>query len=169
MSMHLATGCVLIQLWTFQQPPEIQRRNATIIIGGLASFVVYHCVTDEFVLHVIVFLASTLVRNVPVKSLSDIRHLLTFCPWVCKSVGWKTRRTIKERIEDKTEKEILGTLTTFATCMCTGAYPEECMMQYFRINDTLAQALDSSLGASGISTFTSAQHLLTGRGSLGCL
>lgn len=95
--MHLAMGCVLIQLWTFQQPPEIQKRNATIIIVGLVSFVIYHCISDEFVLHVILFFGLSL------------------------SIGWKLRKLIRERGHNETQKEQLGTLVTFATCKWPGS------------------------------------------------
>lgn len=92
MSMHLAMGCVLIQLWTFEQPPDIQLRNASIIVVGLLSFVIYHCVTDEFVLHVVLFFGLSI------------------------SVAWKTRTIIRERVKEKAHKDRMGTLATFATC-----------------------------------------------------
>ena len=92
MSMHLAMGCVLIKLWTFNEPSEIRRRNATCIVVGLASFTFYHCYTDEFVLHVVLFFALSV------------------------SVGWKTRKIIRDRVRDQPHKDKLGTLTTFATC-----------------------------------------------------
>lgn len=66
--MHTALGCVLIQLWTWKQPPEIAKRNTAIIFIGLTSFIIYHCATDEFVLHVALFFV------------------------LCVSVGWKTRK-----------------------------------------------------------------------------
>jgi dihydroceramidase len=61
MSMHFAMGCALIRVFTFQKPVEIQRRNIAIIVVGLTSFITYHCVTDEFTLHIIVFLTLTFV------------------------------------------------------------------------------------------------------------
>lgn len=90
--MHLAMGCVLIRLFTFQQVPDIQRRNATIITVGLASFVSYHCLTDEFVLHVILFFMLSV------------------------TVGWKTRNLIKDGPKSEAQKGKLSSLVTFATC-----------------------------------------------------
>ncbi|KAK3699210.1 hypothetical protein LTR37_016571 [Vermiconidia calcicola] len=98
MSMHLATGCVLIQLYTFQQPPEIQRRNATIIVVGLTSFVIYHCVTDEFVLHLALFLA------------------------LCITVAWKTRKVNHEKVTDESHRKKISSLTTLATSLALFAY-----------------------------------------------
>lgn len=92
MSMHLAMGCVLIQVFTFQQPPEIQRRNTIIIVLGLTSFIIYHCVTDEFIMHVTLFVTLVL------------------------TVIWKTRQIIKERIQNEDHKKKMSALATFGTC-----------------------------------------------------
>lgn len=91
--MHLAIGTVLQQVFTFKQPPKIQFRNTAIILGILVPFVIYRmnspicgpvsqadllldCVTDEFVLHVILF----------------------FCmSWI---VAGKVRILIREQIKD---------------------------------------------------------------------
>lgn len=90
--MHTAMGCILIQLWTWRQPKKIARRNSAIIVVSLTSFIVYHVVTDEFVLHVIIFFL------------------------LCVSVGWKTRRIINEKITDANHRAKLGGLATSATC-----------------------------------------------------
>lgn len=91
--MHLAMGCVLIQIFTFQQPLDVQKQRAALIVAGETSFIIYHCVTDEFVLHVILFFS------------------------LCLTVGWKTRRIIRDRIKDKDHKKKLSTLANFATCI----------------------------------------------------
>ena len=91
MSMHLAMGCTLIQVFNFDQPPKIQQRNTTLIAVGLSAFIIYHCVTDEFVLHCILFIALS------------------------ATVIWKTRRIIRERITEKSQKEKMSALATFAT------------------------------------------------------
>lgn len=91
--MHAALGCVLIQLWTWEQPLEIQRRNTAIISIGLTSFIIYHCVTDEFLLHVALFFV------------------------LCVSVGWKTRRIIRQKIADPNHRAKLGSFATLGTCM----------------------------------------------------
>ncbi|SMR44974.1 unnamed protein product [Zymoseptoria tritici ST99CH_3D1] len=98
MSMHLAMGCVLIRLFTFQRAPEVQRRNAATIAIGLSSFVIYHCLTDEFVLHVIIFFSLSL------------------------TVGWMTRGLVKSGSRPAVHKEKLSGLVTFATCNALFAY-----------------------------------------------
>lgn len=99
MSMHLAMGCVLIRLFTFQRIPAIQRRNAAVIAIGLSSFVIYHCLTDEFVLHVIIFFSLSL------------------------TVGWKTRELIKSGTKSALHREKLSALVTFATCKHQKRFP----------------------------------------------
>jgi dihydroceramidase len=90
--MHLAMGCTLIRIFTFQQPLHVQRRNASIITVGLTSFIVYHCVADEFVLHVILFFALSV------------------------TVGAKTHSMIKSRTESKAQKKRLSSVVRFAQC-----------------------------------------------------
>jgi dihydroceramidase len=92
MSMHLAVGCVSIQVFTFQKPEWERRRNTLMIALGLTAFVIYHVITDEFVLHVAVFLGMNV------------------------AVSWKTSRIVKETIKDRMAKKKLHRLTTFATC-----------------------------------------------------
>ncbi|KIV99578.1 uncharacterized protein PV09_08755 [Verruconis gallopava] len=92
MSMHLATGTVFIQVFTFRKPAHEQRRNIVLIVVGLTAFVVYHCVTDEFVMHVVVFFGTSV------------------------TVSLKTSRIIKETIRDRAVRKRLHRLTTFATC-----------------------------------------------------
>ena len=99
MAMHLAMACVLIQVWSWRQAPEIQRRNSAIIVVGLTSFIIYHCVTDEFVLHVVLFLCLSV------------------------SVAWKTRMIMKERITDSAQRKKLSSLLTFATSMSLSILP----------------------------------------------
>ncbi|KAK5175128.1 uncharacterized protein LTR77_000265 [Saxophila tyrrhenica] len=91
-------GCVLIKLFSFRQPKDIQRRNAAIISIGLTSFIIYHCVTDEFTLHIIIFLS------------------LTF------TVIWKTRKIIRETVQDSAQRKKMATLATFGTSTAFFAY-----------------------------------------------
>lgn len=89
--MHLAIGTVLHQLFTFQESAAIQRRNSAIILGVLIPFVIYHCLADEFVLHVVIF----------------------FC--MCWIVAFRTRYLIAKRIADKRDRDRIRTLVSFAT------------------------------------------------------
>ena len=98
LSMHLAIGTVLHQLYTFQEPPHIQRRNTAIILGVLVPFVIYHCVTDEFVLHIALFFSMS---------------------WI---VGFRTRKIIATRIKEKEHRDQIRSLVTFATWMAMSAY-----------------------------------------------
>lgn len=96
--MHLAIGTVLHQLYTFQEPPHVQRRNTAIILGVLVPFVIYHCVTDEFVLHIALFFSMS---------------------WI---VGFRTRKIIATRIKEKEHRDKIRSLVTFATWMAMSAY-----------------------------------------------
>jgi len=91
MSMHVATGSVLIQVFTFNESMEIRKRNTAIIVGSLTAFVIYHCVTDEFVLHIVVFFICTV------------------------SVAIKTSRIIQEQVKDEQHKKKLNGLARFAS------------------------------------------------------
>ncbi|EMC99069.1 hypothetical protein BAUCODRAFT_31353 [Baudoinia panamericana UAMH 10762] len=91
LSMHLAMGSVLLQIFTFNEPPAIQRRNTAIILGVLIPFVIYHCLTDEFVAHVVLF----------------------FC--MCWIVGFRTRWIIKTRIRNEQHRKKVGGMLTRAT------------------------------------------------------
>jgi dihydroceramidase len=120
MSMHLAIGCVLIQVFTFRKPEWEQRRNTLVIVLGLTAFVIYHCVTDEFVMHVALFFGMSV------------------------TVSWKTSRITKETIQDQQVRKRLHSLTTFATCKfsflaSSRGCPNNCI-----------QAQHSSPGSSGI-------------------
>ncbi|KAF2766883.1 alkaline phytoceramidase [Teratosphaeria nubilosa] len=98
LSMHLAIGTILLQLFTFQEPPPIQRRNAAIILGIIIPFVIYHCVTDEFVLHVALF----------------------FCmSWI---VGFRARYIIKTKITDPAHRKKLSGILNTATITAMSAY-----------------------------------------------
>lgn len=98
LSMHLAIGTVLHQTWTFQEPPAVQRRNTAIILGVLVPFVIYHCVTDEFVLHVILF----------------------FC--MCWIVAYRVRYIIHIRIKEREHRKQLRSLLTFASMTALTSY-----------------------------------------------
>jgi dihydroceramidase len=98
LSMHLAIGTLLHQLFTFQEPPHIQRRNAAIILGVLVPFVIYHCVADEFLLHIVLF----------------------FCmSWI---VAFKTRSIIATRIQEKEHRDKIRKLVSLATWSAIIAY-----------------------------------------------
>lgn len=92
MSMHLAMGCVLMQVFNFRKPPDIQKRNSALIIGGLTTFIVYHCLTDEFVLHVAIFFGLSV------------------------TVSRMTSKITKETVKDRQHKKKLNRLTLMATC-----------------------------------------------------
>lgn len=95
--MHLAIGTVLHQLFTFQEPVAVQRRNSAIILAVLVPFVIYHCLADEFVLHVALF----------------------FC--MCWIVAFRTRYLIAKRIADERDRHRIRALVTFATwCALVG-------------------------------------------------
>ncbi|KAF2166059.1 hypothetical protein M409DRAFT_23787 [Zasmidium cellare ATCC 36951] len=98
LSMHLAIGTVLQQTWCFQEPPKIQRRNTAIILGILVPFVIYHCVTDEFVLHVLLF----------------------FC--MCWIVAYRVRYIIHIRIKEREHRQRLRSLLTFASMTALTSY-----------------------------------------------
>lgn len=96
--MHLAIGTLLHQLYTFEEPPHIQRRNTAIMLGILVPFVIYHCVADEFILHVLLF----------------------FCmSWI---VAFRTRYHIARRIKENKHRDMIRGLVTFATRTALIAY-----------------------------------------------
>ncbi len=96
--MHLAMGCSLISMYNYQQPPHIQKRNSIIIVVGLTSFITYHCLTDEFVMHVILFVSLSVIA---------VR---------------KTRLLIKGQVKDPDRKAKLSSLATFGACSALFAY-----------------------------------------------
>lgn len=96
--MHLAMGCVLLQVFNFRKPAEIQKRNSAFIIGGLTSFIVYHCLTDEFVLHVVIFFTLSV------------------------TVSRMTSKIIRDTVKDQKHKRKLRNLTTMATCKSIPQY-----------------------------------------------
>jgi len=98
LSMHLSIGCLLHQIFTFQEPPHIQRRNTAIILGVLIPFFIYHFVADEFIVHVILF----------------------FCmSWI---VAFRTRYLIATRIKEETDRAKIRGLVTFATWSAVISY-----------------------------------------------
>ena len=96
--MHLAMGTILHQIFTFQEPPSIQRRNTAIILGILVPFVIYHCLADEFVLHVILFLSMTIL------------------------VVGKTNRIISGQVHDRNQRKKIKALATFGALTAGFAY-----------------------------------------------
>ncbi|CZT24257.1 related to YPC1-Alkaline Ceramidase [Ramularia collo-cygni] len=98
LSMHLAIGTVLQQVFTFKEPPKVQVRNTAIILGVLVPFVIYHCVADEFMLHVILFFCMSLI------------------------VARRVKKLIREQINDADHRAKLRSLVTLATFMAMFAY-----------------------------------------------
>lgn len=91
MSMHTAMGCVLIQIFTYEKTPTVQKQITYVVLGGLTAFIVYHCATDEFLLHVILFLSLSI------------------------TVITKTYLMIRNTVKDQAQKEKLSTLATVGT------------------------------------------------------
>jgi dihydroceramidase len=89
--MHLAIGLVLNQVFGFQQPPEYRRRVTLVLLGILVPFFIYHCVADEFVLHVVLFFGMSVV------------------------VTRKTQQIIKLRMKDPVHRKKMANLATFGT------------------------------------------------------
>ncbi|EME40939.1 hypothetical protein DOTSEDRAFT_74480 [Dothistroma septosporum NZE10] len=98
LSMHLSIGTLLHQVYTFNEPPNIQRRNTAIIVGVLVPFVIYHCVTDEFLMHVILFFIMS---------------------WM---VAFRTRKLIRETVKDQGHRRQLRRLVSVASWTSMAAY-----------------------------------------------
>ncbi|KXS98207.1 hypothetical protein AC578_289 [Pseudocercospora eumusae] len=98
MSMYGAMGSCLLQVFTFKEPPSIQRRNVAIILGVIIPFIIYHCLTDEFILHVILFFALSI------------------------TVSRRTRHIIKSEIRDEEQKRKLRFLIKIASCFGFGSF-----------------------------------------------
>jgi dihydroceramidase len=86
--MHVATGTVMHQVFTFEEPSARQRLVRIILLSVLIPFYIYHCMADEFAVHGILFLT------------------------MISLVIWKTRLMIRERITDPTDKSRLSSLAT---------------------------------------------------------
>ena len=93
LSMHVAIGTVMHQLFTFKQPPERKRLVRAGLLGVLVPFYIYHCLKDEFTVHVILFLSMVF------------------------TVIWKTRKEIQIHITRLEDRSRLTKLTTFG-CVC---------------------------------------------------
>lgn len=91
LSMHVAIATVLLQVYTFREPLAIQRRNTAIILGIIIPFVIYHCLTDEFILHVVLFFGMSI------------------------TVARRIRQIIGLRIKEQIQRDKLRSLVTFAT------------------------------------------------------
>jgi hypothetical protein len=92
LSMHLATGLVMHQVYSFNEPPEYQRKVFVAIVAVLVPFFIYHCIADEFLMHTLVFGA-----------------MITM-------VARKTRRVIQQRITSSEDRKKLRKLAAFGTC-----------------------------------------------------
>lgn len=102
--MHLAIGLVLNQVFSFQLPPKQQRRVTIILLGILVPFFIYHCVADEFVLHVVLFLSMSII------------------------VARKTRVIIKQRINNPVHRKKMADLATLATGSYSAVFDRLCMV-----------------------------------------
>ncbi|KAK4569517.1 hypothetical protein LTR86_003280 [Recurvomyces mirabilis] len=98
LSMHVATGTVMHQLFTFKQPPERKRLVRAGLLGVLVPFYVYHCLADEFTVHVLLFLSMVF------------------------TVIWKTRKEIQIHIIRPEDRRKLTKLTTFGSFCAVFAY-----------------------------------------------
>ncbi|PPJ56609.1 hypothetical protein CBER1_01833 [Cercospora berteroae] len=98
LSMHVAIATVLLQVYTFDEPLAIQRRNTSIILGIIIPFVIYHCLTDEFILHVVLFFGMSI------------------------TVARRIRHIIRMRIKEQAQRAKLRSLVTFATSISLFAF-----------------------------------------------
>lgn len=98
LSMHVAIGTVLHQVFTFQQPRERQRLVRIVLLSILLPFYIYHCLADEFAVHVLLFLGMVL------------------------TVVGKTSQLVKQRIKDAGKRRRLSALTSLATFCAFAAY-----------------------------------------------
>jgi dihydroceramidase len=96
--MHLATGTVMHRVFTFEQPLATQRRVTALILGVLVPFFIYHCVADEFLLHVLIFLGMVIL------------------------VTRKTSAIITARIPSESDRRRLINLVHFGSCCSALAY-----------------------------------------------
>jgi len=87
--MFLAVGALLHQLSIFNQPPA-RRRNATLLIlGTVIPISVYHCWTDEIIVHEIAFAVMV---------------------FLC---GKKTRLLIREKVKSAESRKKLINMANF--------------------------------------------------------
>jgi dihydroceramidase len=96
--MHLAIGTVMHRVFTFEQPLATQRKVTALILGVLVPFFIYHCVADEFVLHVILFLGMVIL------------------------ITWKTRSIISARVPSEADRRKLANLVHFGSFCAALAY-----------------------------------------------
>jgi dihydroceramidase len=96
--MHVAMATVLHRVYTFQRPPETHWKVTAVILGILVPFLIYHCVADEFTMHVILFISMTVV------------------------VTTRTRNIIKERVKERSHRKRMTTLATFGSSTAAFAY-----------------------------------------------
>jgi dihydroceramidase len=73
LSMHLAIGTMMHRVFTFEQPLATQRRVTALILGVLVPFFIYHCVADEFLLHVLLFAGMVIAITFKTSSIITAR------------------------------------------------------------------------------------------------
>lgn len=91
LSMFLAVGTLLHQLFTFDATPSRRRLVTTLILGTIIPVAVYHCWTDEIVAHEVLFGAMVIL------------------------CGRKIRWLIKEKINSEASRKRLMSLATLAS------------------------------------------------------
>lgn len=87
--MFLAAGALVHQVHTFDQPAPQRLKVTLLLLGSLIPVSIYHCWTDEIIVHEIAFAAMVFLT------------------------GKKTRALLREQIPDKAAREKIVGLTTF--------------------------------------------------------
>jgi len=147
LSMHLAIGLVLYQVFSFDKPPAQKRRVLSIILGVLVPFFIYHSVADEFVLHVVLFFIMSV------------------------TVSYKTQSVIKERVKNPIDRKKMGRLAKFATSKLS---PQSlchlsCSLAIRGANNHISQPLHWYRTLSGTWRTSSARISLQPNASWACL
>src|SRR5262245_52620252 len=89
--MFLAVGALLHQLLTFNATPSQRLTYSLLILGTLIPVSIYHCWTDEIIVHEIAF-----------------GVMVILC-------GRKIRQLIRERIKNPESRRRLGGMASFGT------------------------------------------------------
>jgi dihydroceramidase len=113
LSMFLAVGTLLHQLFTFDATPSRRVLVTTLILGTILPVSIYHCWTNEIVVHEIVFGAMVIL------------------------CGRKIRWLIKDKIVNTESRKRLGTLATLGSGM-TGLSVPHSLAQRPSIEDFVA-------------------------------
>jgi dihydroceramidase len=98
MSMLVATGFVLNRIITFDVSPSTRRNRSLALLTVLTAISVYHCATDEILVHVVTFGVMVIY------------------------IGIKTRKLVQTRVTDPGEKKRVATLMNFGALSAALAY-----------------------------------------------